>query len=132
MAYQLVKKKIFPNVHVLENKFQLSADSANSGKSSTIYPVIMQDEGQGDPNSRYTNPESGSFSEEAGPNTYPDSRVNFARVNLEYSLTKGVISTDAIEVLKVMVVPIALAFEENLTAKNDATSEEIEDILEHT
>lgn len=128
MPYMMVKKKIYPNVHVLEHKFQLTGYTA--GYNSTIYPVIMQDEAQGDPNSKYTNPESGSFAESNEPNCYPDSRVNSARLNLELSLAKGTYVTDNVEVLRVAVIPIQTAFLENLTAINDATSEEVEDLLE--
>lgn len=129
MVYKLIRTKSFPAVHVLENAFKLSADSTLTTKNGTIYPVIMQDEAQGDPNSLYTNPESASFAEVGQPNTYPDSRVNYARVNIEMALTKACWDTDKVEVLKVMVVPIYTSFLENLTALNDVTSEEVEDIL---
>lgn len=127
--YRLIKTKAFPNVHVLENNFLLSAKSS-VGKSSTIYPVVMQDEGLGDPNSKYTNPESASFAESNEANCYPDSRVNYARLNLELGLNKATWNTDNIEVVKVMVCPIKMSFLENYTAINDATSEEVEDLLE--
>jgi hypothetical protein len=130
MAFQLVKKKIYPNVHVLEHKFNLTGDSASAATQATIYPVIMQDEGQGDPNSKYTNPESASFAESNEPNCYPDSRVNYARCNIELGLRKHTYDTDKVEVMKVMVVPIYTSFLEDLTATNDVTSEEVEDILE--
>ena len=76
MVYRLQKVKRFPNVHVLEHKFYLSAVTATN--NGTIYPIIMQDEALGDPNSKYTNPESASFAQTNEPNCYPDSRVNFA------------------------------------------------------
>lgn len=130
-TYRLIKTKAFPNVHVLENSFILSADDTlKATKSTTIYPVIMQDEGLGDPNSKYTNPESASFSESAEANCYPDSRVNYCRVNAEFGLTKDCYATDNIEVVKIMVVPIMMSFLENYTALNDVTSEEVEDLLE--
>lgn len=129
MAFQLVRKKIYPNVHVLENKFSLSADGASS-TYATIYPVITQDEGLGDPNSKYTNPESASFSQTNEANCYPDSRVNYAQVNIELALSKAARETDKVKVMKVLVLPIHTAFIENLTATNEVTSEEVEDILE--
>lgn len=128
--YQLVKVKRFPAVHVLERKFVLSADSTLNAKQATIVPIAMQDEGKGDPTSLYTNPESASFAEVNEPNCYPDSKINFAKINVELGISKQAYSTDSIEVLKVMVFPIFTSFLENLTALNDVTSEEVEDILE--
>lgn len=128
MAIRLVRKKIYPNVHVNELKFQLSAN--NTGENATNIPIIMQDEGKGDPNSKYTNPESASFSESNEPNCYPDSRVNYAQCNLELQLTKGAIETDKVQVMKVAVIPWYTSFLENLTSTNEVTSEEVEDILE--
>lgn len=129
MAFQLVKKKIYPRVHENELKFELNADSA-SGLTATNVPIVMQDEGLGDPNSAYTNPESASFAEYQGPNCYPDSRVNYARLNCEISLTKGAWNTDNVEVLKIGIIPVYMNFLENYTALNEVTSEEVEDILE--
>lgn len=130
MPFMLVKKKIFPNVHVLEHKWNHSLQV--SGSQATIYPVIMHDENQGDPSSRYTNPESANFTEENNPNTFPDSSVHFARVNFEISLTKGATNTDMLEMIRIGVMPIMTAFLENLDASNDLTSEDIESLLELT
>lgn len=126
--YRLQRVKRYPNVHVQELKFQLSANV--SGKQGTIIPIINQDEGLGDPNSKYTNPASSSFAETNMPNCYPDSRVNFARANLEFSLDKACYETDKIEVVKALVVPIYTSFLENLTAKDEKSTDEVEDILE--
>jgi hypothetical protein len=130
MPYKLMRMKQFPRIHVLENRFQLSAENTLSGQSATIVPTLMYDEGLGSPSSVKTNPENGSFAEANEPNCYPDSRINFAKHNLEFALTKGCWNTDKIESLKVAVIPIALSFVENYTALNDNTSEEVEDILE--
>lgn len=127
--YQLVKKKIFPRVHWNELKFVLNADSAGA-KHSTAIHAIMQDEGLGDPNTVYTNPESASFAAYQGPNCFPDSRVNSARINLEIGVAKQLYSTDGQETLKIAVIPYHTAFLESLTAKNEVTSEEVEDIIE--
>ena len=77
----------------------------------------MHDEALGDPNSKYTNPESGSFAETSEANCFPDSRVNFCRMTLELSLTKGCWNTDNIEVVKALIMPIHMSFLENYTAK---------------
>jgi hypothetical protein len=128
--YRLQKVKRYPNVHVKELKFQLFADSSQTGYGGTIIPIIAQDEGLGDPNSKYTNPESASFSETNEANCYPDSRVNYAKLNLEMKLSKGAVETDKARVLKVLVAPIYTSFLENLTAKDEVSTEEVEDILE--
>lgn len=129
MAFQLVKKKIWPRVHWNEMKFVLNADSTTV-KNSTAIHAVMQDEGLGDPNAVYTNPESASFVAYQGPNCFPDSRVNSARINLEIGVAKQLYVTDNQETLKIAVIPYYTAFLENLTATNEVTAEEVEDILE--
>lgn len=128
--YMYVKQKIFPLKHTNEIKFFLNADSGQTTKGGTMVPILMQDEGRGDPNSIYTNPESASFSEYQGPNTFPDSKVYFAKANVELALNKSVYSTDNVNTLKIIVFPIMTSFLENLTAKDEVSTLEVEDILE--
>ncbi len=128
MVFILVKKKLFPQVHVLENKFELSLSVTN--KQSTIYPVIMQDEGLPAPDTIETNPENSTFAEVNKANCHRDSKVFFARVVLEFSMAKGAIETDFARVMRMATFPISTAFLENLEATNDLTSEQVEDICE--
>ena len=109
MTYRLVRRKIYPNVHTQALKFQLKATDTTT-INGTMIPWIMQDEGLGSPSSKKTCPENASFAEYQGPNCYPESRVNFARGNLEISLDKDTYNSDNIEVLKIGVFPIHTAF----------------------
>jgi hypothetical protein len=130
MPYRYSRNKEYPNVHNMMHKFLLTADGGTSGRLATIIPCIMQDEGLGAPSSKNTHPENASFSVDTSPNCYPDSKVNFARCDIDLSLTKGAWNTDNTEVLKAFVFPIYTAFLENLTAKDEVTANEVEDILE--
>jgi hypothetical protein len=129
MPMRMIRIKSFPRIHVQENKFQLNANNS-SVKNATIVPAIMQDEGLGATGSVYTNPQHASFAEVNEPNCYPESRVNYAKINLELGLTKEAIATDSVEVMKVMIVPIYMSFLENYTATNESTSQSVEDMLE--
>lgn len=127
--YQFVKQKIYPRVHTNELKFHLAADST-SLKNTAAIQVLHQDEGLGDPNSIYTNPESSSFAEYQGTNCFPDSRVNYARLSMEFKLSLGAVETDKVRVMKIAVIPYMLSFLENYTAKDEVSADEVEDVLE--
>lgn len=95
-----------------------------------MVPILIQDEGRGAPSTISTHPENSSFAPYAGPNCFPDSRVNRAFAKINMSLTKHCWDVDKIEMLRVMIIPIYISFLENLTARDEKTGSEIEDLLE--
>ena len=126
----LLKEEHYPLPHQDKLKFKLSADTTQTAHGATALPLLIQDEGRGAPSSISTHPQNSSFAVYAGPNCFPDSRINslFAKINM--SLTKHCWNTDKIEELRVMVIPIFISFLENLTAKDEITGNEVEDVLE--
>lgn len=119
---RLIRQTVYPRPHALENKFNMNSYDAN--KRATIYPLIMQDEGLGDPGSYNANPLHASFATTGEVNCYPDSRVNTIFCEMEMSLTKAARLTDSIEELRVMIVPLYFAFKE--------VAETVDDITGHT
>ncbi len=126
----LLKEEHYPLVHTDELHFKLSADATQNTKGGTIVPILMQDEGRGSPATISTHPENSAFAVYAGPNCFPDSRVNkiFAKFNI--SLTKHCWNVDKIEELVVFMLPIYTSFLENLTANDELSGNNIEELLE--
>ncbi len=122
------KLPMYPRPHVLDNSFNLSINVA--GKDSTIYPLIIQDEGLGTPSGYSSNPQNAAFAEAATPNCYPDSRINSIMARFRIALTKGCVHTDLIEEMNIVVIPIFMSFKENYTAIDEVSSEEVQDSLE--
>lgn len=125
----LMKDKWFPLPHNTQHSWCHGIETGTAN-STTIYPLCMYDEGLGSPSGRDTNPEHASFAEVSYPNIHVDSRVNSVFAVLELSLTKGALETDKITALRIGVMPIFTSFLENLTAKDEKSTMEIEDILE--
>ena len=113
----------------MELDLNFFADSTTS-KQCTIIPMIMQDEGLGDPASYNAHREHASFAAYAGPNCYPDSFVPKIDANLTLALSKACINTDKVDKLNVMVMPIFMAFKDDYEAIDDLSSIEVQDVLE--
>lgn len=124
---RLNKVTHYPRPHTSRHIFSLSANIAN--KQATIYPWIHNDEGLGDPTGYNANPRHASFAEVSESNCYPESRINNGIFDIELSLTKACWATDNIEVVKVLVMPIMMSFDD-YTAQHTGTSDEVQDILE--
>lgn len=127
--YKLMKDKWFPLPHNTQHSWAHGLETG-AANQSTIYPLVMYDEGLGSPSGRDTNPEHASFTEVSYPNVHVDSRVNSVFAVLELSLTKEALETDKLTAMRVGVMPIFTSFLENLTAKDEKSTMEIEDVLE--
>ncbi len=124
----LIRKTIYPRPHVMENKFEMSLNGTT--KATTLFPIIQNDEGLGDPASYNSHPEHASFAEYVGPNCYPESHVNKTFTKFTVTMSKLAIETDKLRNLLVCFIPIYMAFKEDYTAIDEVTSIETQDVLE--
>jgi len=125
---RLVKLKIYPRPHETFLNLALSAESATVNYK-TIIPHLMHDEGLGAPDAYKANPEHASFALYKGPNVYPDSRIDKLFAQIKFSLTKGALETDKIHAMMVGFMPIRMSFLSNYTAKDEKSTNAVEDIL---
>lgn len=128
VARQLIKKTIYPRPHTNKIKFQMGIIATNT--QTTNLPIIMGDEGLGDPASYTAHPEHASFAEYQGVNCYPESRVSKVFAQLRLGLAKPARETDKIKFLRMLIVPYFLSFKEDYTAIDELSSTEIQDVLE--
>lgn len=129
MVTKLMKSKWFPRPHNYTINFGMGLETGVANQA-TIIPVIMHDEGLGDPTSYEANPENASFAEAPEPNCYPESRVNKVFVQLRVFLTKDALETDKVKQVRFCYMPIFTSFKEDLTAIDELTANEVQDLLE--
>lgn len=120
-----MKQKWFPRPHQDDRSWLMSLE----GATSTIYPIVMHDEGLGSPSDYEANPEHALFVSPSEPNCYPESRINVLLANLKFSLTKGAIETDKVVAVRVAFMPIFLSFKEDYLAIDELSTFEIQDVL---
>lgn len=126
MAFMRIKKKIYPRPHDQVLKFKLIPAGTDD---TTCIPIIMNDEGKGDPSAYNAHVEHTSFAEANEPNCYPESRINKIFAKFMFSLNKASWVTDNEEMLRFCVIPIYIAFKESYIAIDEKSSDEIQDIL---
>ncbi len=97
---------------------------------TTIYPLIMYDEGLGTPSDYEANPEHASFIEAAEPNCYPESRIDNVFAKVRFSLTKAALETDKLHMVRGAFMMIHTAFKEDLEANDELSGLDISEILE--
>lgn len=124
---RLSKVTQFPRPHNQTLAFTLS--TVDAGQGATIIPFIHNDEGLGSPSSYNANPAHASFAATQETNCYPESRIYKGHFSLKLSLTKHCWNTDKIEAAKVLILPIAMSYDDAL-AQNTDTTDEVQDILE--
>lgn len=127
IRYKMGKLKFFPRPHNTTNSWSYELD--DSTIRATIYPIVMYDEGKGAPDTYNANPEHASFSDTQAPNCFVGSRINNINTTLEMSVTTAFFD-DNLTAVKYAYMPIYTSFKEDLTAINEKTSEEVQDILE--
>ncbi len=125
---KLMKTRWFPRPHDMDHKISFNLEGATG--HFTSYPLVGYDEALGAPDSYNANPEHASFVEINEPNCFPGSRIDSFKTTLEFALSKGTITTDAIPAVKFGFLPYALAFKEDYTAIDELSSVEIQDVLE--
>ncbi len=118
----------YPLPHNFKFGFSLSAEGPT--KDSTILPLLRATEQAVGVSAIEVNPRNANFAEDTGCIIHMGSIV--PRINLSFSMamTKEAIETDKCRQLKVNWMPIYIAFEDSLIAKDDKTGVEVEDILE--
>ncbi len=123
----LMKKRWFPRPHNMQHSW---LDSIDAASLYTLYPAIIHDEGLGSASAYESNLEHASFVEAAEPNCYPDSRISNFFFQLEATLTKGAITTDALPAVKFCYMPIIMAFKEDYIAIDELSSIEVQDVYD--
>ncbi len=97
-------------------------------RSSTILPIVMNDDAQGDPADLNVHPEHASFSEIAYPNCFPDSEIKNMKITIDMFVPKSV-ATNAAKV-RVTYGLISCAFPEDLDALDKKSTLTLKEILE--
>ncbi len=125
----LMKTKWYPRPHQVTGWWGHGMESGVNNYA-TIMPMVMYDEAQGDPASYNAHPEHASFAEYAGPNCYPESRINNIIAEMTVWLTKAALETDKVHTVRGSYMPIFGAFLEDWTAIDELSSVEVRDALE--
>ena len=125
---RFMKEMWFPRPHNCELRYSGGLEDTHI---STIVPLVMYDEGLGDPASYNSNPEHASFAETDAPNCYPESSLQNIHCAMEVRMLKNAIETDKAPVIKAGFQVIAVSFED-LAATEEKTSETIGDLLDLT
>lgn len=128
--FRLSKVKQFPQPHDISLAWFQSLEDASS-RTGTIIPIAFHDEAKL-PSAVYTNPEHASFAETDNANCSADSRVNSIQATLRISMTAPARTTDNLQAARIGFTIIHCAFKEDLTAIDELTSVETQDVLELT
>ncbi len=118
----------YPLPHNFTYRFSLGAENGN--RESTIATLIRSSEVATGVDAVEVNPRNAAFAEDTGPLIHMGSIVPRMTLSMRMTLSKAAIETDAVRKLKVNWMPLYISFENSLTAKDDKTAVEIEDILE--
>jgi len=97
-------------------------------RSSTIFPVIMNDDAQGDPMDFKANPQHASWAEVPFPNCFPDSEIRNMKITIDFIAPKSVSSNTS--VVKIEYAIIATAFPEDLDALDEKSTLTLKEFLE--
>ncbi len=125
----LMKTAWYPRVHNFHNAVSIQANVAN--KNSTIFPIVMYDEGKGSPKNEQTHPENSAFSETDQPNTFPDARINNVFAEMRVGATPSLFGKlDKIPSCRFATMPIFCAFKEDYEALDDLSNFQVKDVLE--
>lgn len=127
--YILARSKWYSRPHDMQLAWAHNIEEA-SDLSTTEVPIVMYDEGLGNPASYNAHREHSSFAEYNGPNCYPDSKIFSISAKLRFYLSKTALETDKLKAVRVAYMVKSLAFEGDYTAKDELTALETEDILE--
>ncbi len=125
---KLMRTTWYPRPHDIENSYSHGIDSGVVN-NTTIYPLMMYDEGLGAPDSYNAHPEHASFAAASEPNCFVESRVNKILTNISFSMPKTALETDKIHAVKCAFMPIFMAFKDNYTAIDEVANFEVQDSL---
>ncbi len=124
-----MKETWYARPHNFNNTWAMGLESAVSN-NTTIYPLIMYDEGLGTPSAYEANPENAAFVEAAEPNCFPESRIDNVYMTVRFSMTKAALETDKIHMIRMAFMMIHTAFIEDKTANDELSGLDIGEILE--
>ncbi len=99
-----------------------------STRKTTLIPIIMNDDAQGDPDARKVHPEHASWTELAYPNCFPDSEVRNMKVVVDIIITKGVAILTGL--IRCRYALISCAFPEDLDALDEKSGLTFKEIFE--
>jgi len=95
---------------------------------STILPIIMNDDAQGDPMDFKAHPEHASWAEVAKPNCFPDSEIKNMNITVDLIVPKA--SAVATSTIRVDYALISCAFPEDLDALDEKSGLTMKAVLE--
>ncbi len=133
MVYKQVPKGYLKAEHPLPHNFNydlnFSIDDSLS-LNATYLPLILNDEGLVNADTKVVNPRHGSFAEENTPYCFHDSIIPRMTISMSAKLTKAGIETDALRSVKFNWMPVYVSFLNRLEAQDSKTAVQVEDILE--
>ncbi len=128
---RLMKVPEFGRPHNFRNSFSIPVESA-AARAHTIYPVITQDEGLGAMSAYESNPANASFVESASAHNFPTSRINNIFCKMEASMSKIMLETDKVPVIKFHTAIIHTAFMDGELALDEVSTLDLNEILNLT
>ncbi len=118
----------YPLPHTNNQEFNLSMEGTT--KDSTIITLFRATEACIGAEAIEVNPRHASFGKENGKDCFMGSIVPKFHLDMRMWLTKVAIATDAVKHLSLEWYPIYISFLDTLTASDEKTAEDTEDILE--
>ncbi len=118
----------YPLPHAFDSIFQLSAEDAS--KDSTLLTLLRSSEVATGVEAIEVNPRNPNFAEDTGPLIHNGSLVPKMSFKLTAKMSKVAETTDGMRAVTFSWFPIYIAFLDSLTASDDKTGVEVEDILE--
>jgi len=97
-------------------------------RTTTIVPIIMNDDAQGDPMSFKAHPEHASWAEVAYPNCFPDSEIRNMKITMDIMIPKALSAIAS--TVKVEYALISCAFPEDLDAIDEKSGLSLKEVLE--
>ncbi len=116
----------YPQPHNPSMAFAFELDDATI--DSTIIPILMYDEAQGNPEDLEVNPRNAAFAVTTKPNCYVNSRVDSINAMLKFALATQVLD-DNITAVRIAYMVIKISFDDAI-AIDELSSTEVQDVLE--
>jgi len=127
--FRFEKTKNWSRPHNMQHSWFHSVEKAS--QNATIYPLVMYDEGLGNPGAYEAHRENAAFVQAPEANCFPESRIDFVVAKLEIYMAKAALETDGLHSIKVGFMPIMTSFED-LTVIDELSTLETQDVLELT
>ncbi len=112
----MVQRK-FDAIHEFIGSWTAYLNDSVATKFSTIVPIIMNDDAQGDPMDFKAHPEHASWAEVAYPNCFPDSEIRKMKISLDIIANNNLAASTSH--FKVNYGLISCAFPEDLDALDE-------------